>query len=53
VPEQRKAEAVRNALEGPIATACPASIVRTHPNATVYLDAESSSLLSAFRGAAL
>ena len=47
VPEQRKAEAVRNALEGPIATACPASIVRTHPNATVYLDAESSSLLSA------
>ena len=47
VPERRKAEAVRNALEGPIATACPASIVRTHPNATIYLDAESSSLLSA------
>jgi glucosamine-6-phosphate deaminase len=47
VPEHRKAEAVRNALEGPIVTACPASIVRNHPNATVYLDAESSSLLSA------
>jgi len=47
VPERRKAEAVRNALEGPIATACPASIVRTHPNATVYLDPQSSSLLSA------
>lgn len=46
VPERRKAEAVRNALEGPITTACPASIVRTHPNATVYLDRESASLLA-------
>ncbi len=46
VPEGRKAEAVRNALEGPITTACPASIVREHPDATVYLDAESASLLS-------
>jgi glucosamine-6-phosphate deaminase len=45
VPERRKAEAVRNALEGPISTACPASIVREHPNATVYLDEESASLL--------
>jgi glucosamine-6-phosphate deaminase len=47
VPEARKAEAVRNALEGPIATSCPSSIVRTHPNATVYLDKESASLLGA------
>jgi glucosamine-6-phosphate deaminase len=47
VPEARKAEAVRNALEGPISEACPSSIVRTHPNATVYLDAESAALLSA------
>ncbi len=47
VPELRKAEAVRNALEGPIATTCPSSIVRTHPNATVYLDTESASLLAA------
>lgn len=47
VPERRKAEAVRNALEGPIAETCPASLVRRHPNADVYLDAESSSLLSA------
>ena len=46
VPELRKAEAVRRALEGPISTECPSSIVRTHPNATVYLDAESASLLS-------
>jgi glucosamine-6-phosphate deaminase len=49
VPERRKAEAVRNALEGPISTRCPSSIVRTHPNATVYLDQESASLLSGRR----
>jgi glucosamine-6-phosphate deaminase len=46
VPEARKAEAVRNALEGTISEACPSSIVRTHPNATVYLDLESAALLS-------
>src|SRR5690242_9213734 len=46
VPEARKAEAVRNALEGPISEQCPASLVRRHPNAHVYLDQESSSLLS-------
>lgn len=46
VPEARKAEAVRNALGGPISEACPASIVRRHPNAHVYLDQESASLLS-------
>jgi glucosamine-6-phosphate deaminase len=46
VPELRKAMAVRNALEGPIATSCPSSIVRRHPNAKVYLDVESASLLA-------
>jgi glucosamine-6-phosphate deaminase len=46
VPEARKATAVRNALEGPISEACPASLVRRHPNAFVYLDTESASLLS-------
>jgi glucosamine-6-phosphate deaminase len=46
VPEQRKAEAVKNALEGPIEEACPASLVRLHPDATVFLDQESASLLS-------
>lgn len=45
VPDRRKAEAVRAALEGPIDTACPASILRTHPNLTMYLDHESASLL--------
>jgi glucosamine-6-phosphate deaminase len=42
VPEARKAEPVRRALEGPIDTTCPASILRTRTNATLYLDAESS-----------
>ena len=46
VPDARKAEAVRNALEGPISTACPASLVRTHPRAHVYLDGASAALLS-------
>lgn len=46
VPEARKAEAVRNALEGGISEACPASLVRRHPAAYVYLDTASASLLS-------
>ncbi len=45
VPEKRKAEAVRCALEGPLTPACPASLLRTHPKATIYLDTESASLL--------
>jgi|tagenome__1003787_1003787.scaffolds.fasta_scaffold20980810_3 glucosamine-6-phosphate deaminase len=47
VPDQRKAEAVKAALEGPITTKCPASIIRTHPNASIYLDRHSASLLDA------
>ena len=38
VPGARKAAAVRAALEGPIGTACPASVLRLHPSATLYLD---------------
>jgi glucosamine-6-phosphate deaminase len=47
VPDLRKAQAIRDALEGPVSTACPSSLVRTHPNAIVYLDTESASLLTA------
>lgn len=46
VPEARKAEAVRNALEGPVSETCPASLVRRHPNAYIYLDSASASLLT-------
>jgi glucosamine-6-phosphate deaminase len=45
VPDLRKAEAVRASLEGPIAPAVPASILRTHANTTLYLDRDSASLL--------
>lgn len=47
VPDARKADAVGEALEGPISTACPASIVQQHPNCQVLLDTESASKLSA------
>ena len=50
VPELRKAEAVRGALEGPISTACPASLVRRHPAAFVFLDKDSASLLNLRNG---
>ena len=33
-PEQRKAVPVRNLVQGPVSTACPASILRTAPHAT-------------------
>lgn len=45
VPERRKAEAVRDTLRGEITSRCPASILRRHPAATLYLDADSASLL--------
>lgn len=45
VPDRRKAQAVKDALTGPLAESCPASILRTHPRATLFLDRESASLL--------
>jgi glucosamine-6-phosphate deaminase len=45
VPEGRKAEPVRDALTGPISTACPASALRTITHATVHLEPESARLL--------
>lgn len=45
VPDERKAIAVKNALEGEVANICPASILQKHPNCTVFLDKYSSSLL--------
>jgi glucosamine-6-phosphate deaminase len=46
VPESRKARAVQAALEGPVSPTVPASILRTHPHVTFYLDRESSALLT-------
>ena len=45
VPDTRKAEAVYNSLFGPINTACPASILRTHKDTTLFLDKGSASLI--------
>ena len=45
VPGPRKAQAVQATLRGPIVSACPASILRTHERATLYLDRDSAALL--------
>ncbi|HXQ89965.1 MAG TPA: glucosamine-6-phosphate deaminase [Acidimicrobiales bacterium] len=45
VPEQRKARPVRDALLGPVSTACPASVLRCHDNVALHLDAGSAGLL--------
>jgi glucosamine-6-phosphate deaminase len=45
VPGPAKARAVRDAIEGPISPACPASILRNHPGAAIFLDADSAALL--------
>lgn len=43
VPGKTKIEAVDKTLNDPISTTCPASIIRTHPHATLYLDEVSAS----------
>jgi len=45
VPDKRKARAVKACFEGEISPMAPASILRRHPNATVYLDTNSASML--------
>ncbi|MGA8530989.1 MAG: glucosamine-6-phosphate deaminase [Acidobacteriaceae bacterium] len=44
VPGPRKAHAIRTCLEDAISPLAPASILRTHTNATVYLDKDSAAL---------
>ncbi|BCM93774.1 glucosamine-6-phosphate deaminase 1 [Abditibacteriota bacterium] len=46
VPDKRKARAVKDAVKGKVTNCVPASILQTHPNTTLYLDAASASLLS-------
>lgn len=41
VPGSRKAKIMRRTLVDPISTSCPATILRTHPDVTVYLDRDS------------
>lgn len=41
VPGPTKAEAVRRTLHGPILPVCPASILRRHPDCTLFVDRQS------------
>ena len=45
VPDERKAEAVRNSAEGEVTANVPGSLLQEHPDGTLYLDAPASSLL--------
>lgn len=45
VPAKTKAQAVVATIEGPISEACPATLLRTHPDARLFLDPASASLL--------
>jgi len=44
VPGPQKAAAVAATLDGPISTTCPASAMRDHPDATLFLDEAAASL---------
>ncbi len=44
VPGSRKAAAVKRTLDGPIATECPATILRRHEHALLFLDRDSANL---------
>ena len=46
VPDRRKAEAVRAAVEGPITPDVPASVLQEHPHATLFLDKAAAELLN-------
>lgn len=47
VPDRRKAEAVRAAVEGPVTPDVPASILQHHPDCRLHADREAASLLHA------
>ncbi len=49
VPDSRKAEAVKNALEGPVTPQCPSSILRRHKNCLLFMDEPAAALLSSKR----
>ena len=46
VPGPRKAKAVREALQGPVGPACPATILRTNPRSELFLDRDAADLLA-------
>ncbi len=46
VPGPAKAAAVRASIEGPLTNQCPASILRSHPRAELFLDRDSAAQLT-------
>ena len=46
VPGPRKAKVIRATVHDPISTACPSTLLRTHPDVTVYLDTDSAAELT-------
>ena len=49
VPGGRKAQAVKNCLENEVSNVYPSSILREHSNCSIFLDEESSSLLTVYQ----
>jgi glucosamine-6-phosphate deaminase len=47
VPDERKAQAVKNSVQGPVSPDVPASILQQHPDCQLFLDPTAASLLSA------
>jgi len=45
VPGPAKRHAIKSTIEGPIATTCPASVLRRHPDAHLFIDSDSAELL--------
>jgi glucosamine-6-phosphate deaminase len=45
-PGPAKRKAIKATVEGPISTSCPASILRTHADAHLFIDQDSAELLS-------
>lgn len=45
-PGPAKRQAIKNTVEGPISTTCPASILRTHPDAHLFIDNASAEFLT-------
>ena len=46
VPDERKSTAVFNTIHGEISTACPASILRVHKEAVLFLDKDAASKIT-------
>jgi glucosamine-6-phosphate deaminase len=42
VPGPAKRAAIASAVEGPVTCACPASVLRRHPDARLFLDTASA-----------